>query len=137
MAQEGGCFCGNVRYSVEGEPVKKALCHCRDCRKISGSAYSTNAIYPESAFKRVKGEAKSLAVKSDSGNEITSYFCGDCGSTMWREGKTFSGLVIIKVGTLDADDALENAKPVAELFVPCRPSWVAPIEGAAQAQAMS
>lgn len=25
MAQVGGCMCGNVRYSVEGEPVMKVL----------------------------------------------------------------------------------------------------------------
>merc|ERR1712032_1072585 len=54
MAQ-GGCMCGNVRYTVEGDPVMKALCHCVDCRKITGSTYSTNSIYPEGGFKVTQG----------------------------------------------------------------------------------
>lgn len=74
MAQEGGCLCGNVRYSVEGEPITKALCHCSDCKKISGSTYSTNAIYPESGFKVLKGTPKEYTSTSDSGNKVTSYF---------------------------------------------------------------
>jgi hypothetical protein len=50
------------------------LCHCLDCRKITGSAYSTNAIYPEDGFKVTKGTPKQHTVKGDSGNEITSHF---------------------------------------------------------------
>jgi hypothetical protein len=41
------------------------------------------------------------------------------------------------VGTLDDADALIKAKPDAELFVPRRPDWVAPVEGAAQKNTMS
>lgn len=73
---------------------------------------------------------------------------------MWREGASFPGLKIIKVrvrfcktsqtqlieckvGTMDDPNALANAKPGAELYAPTRVSWVAPIEGAEQKQAMS
>ncbi|KAF2468437.1 uncharacterized protein BDR25DRAFT_231072 [Lindgomyces ingoldianus] len=136
MAQ-GGCTCGNVRYSVEGEPVVKALCHCLDCRKISGSTYSTNALYPEGGFKLLSGSPKTHAKTADGGNTITSFFCGDCGSTMWREGLSFKGLKVIKVGTLDDINALANAKPDVELFAPTRVEWVAAIANAKQAQGMS
>jgi hypothetical protein len=50
------------------------LCHCKDCRKITGSTYSTNAIYPESAFKLTSGKPKEHSTKADSGNHITSSF---------------------------------------------------------------
>ncbi|KAF2243950.1 hypothetical protein BU26DRAFT_492860 [Trematosphaeria pertusa] len=136
MAQ-GGCMCGNVRYTIEGDPVMQALCHCVDCRKITGSTYSTNSIYPESGFKVTQGTTKTHSKTADGGNTITSHFCPDCGSTMWREGPSFPGLKIVKTGTLDDVNALANAKPGAELYAPTRVSWVAAVEGAEQKQGMS
>lgn len=56
---------------------------------------------------------------------------------MWRDGPTFPGLKILKVGTLDDVDALAKAKPTVELFAPTRVEWVNEIPGAAQKQTMS
>ena len=38
MKLEGGCYCGNVRYAIDGDPVMKAQCHCRECQYITGGA---------------------------------------------------------------------------------------------------
>ncbi|GAP88251.2 putative glutathione-dependent formaldehyde-activating protein [Rosellinia necatrix] len=133
---EGGCFCEKVRYSVEGEPVGKALCHCLDCRKITGSTYSTNIMIAGSSFKLLSGTPKTIAKKADSGREIVSHFCGDCGSTLWRDGASFGDAKVIKVGTLDDVDALDNAKPIVELFANHRVSWVDEVPGAIQKQTM-
>jgi hypothetical protein len=54
--------------------VLQALCHCLDCRKISGSAYSTNAVMPQDGFKLISGKPKEHKVESKSGRAITSYF---------------------------------------------------------------
>lgn len=43
----------------------------------------------------------------------------------------------MQVGTLDNADALANAKPDAELFVPHRVEWVTEVPKAAQLQGMS
>ncbi|KAI1347148.1 Mss4-like protein [Xylaria sp. FL0043] len=133
---EGGCFCGKVRYSIEGEPVGKALCHCLDCRKITGSTYSTNIIVPGANFKLTSGTPKSIGKKADSGNEIVSYFCGDCGSTLYRDGKSFGDAKVVKVGTLDDINALDEALPKVELFASHRVSWVKEVPGAAQKSTM-
>ncbi|KAF2749860.1 hypothetical protein M011DRAFT_439231 [Sporormia fimetaria CBS 119925] len=136
MSQSGGCLCGNVRYTVEGDPVSKGLCHCTDCRKITGSAYSTNVIYHPDSFAVTKGTAKQYSFSADSGNTISIYFCGDCGSTMWSEPAMFAGLKIIKAGTLDAEDALQKSKPALEIYSRARPDWIAAVEGAEQNEAM-
>lgn len=52
----------------------QALCHCADCRKITGSTYSTNAIFPEDKFKVTKGTTKQHAKTADTGNTIISHF---------------------------------------------------------------
>ena len=42
--------------SYSGEPNAHVLCHCLDCRKISGSNYSNNLVIPEDNFKVVSGK---------------------------------------------------------------------------------
>jgi hypothetical protein len=79
-----------------------------------------------------KGTPKQFAKPADSGKTITSFFCGDCGSTLWRETETYGDAKIIKVGTMDGDSALEDAKPAVELFVVNRPSWLPAVVGAQQ-----
>ena len=36
---EGSCLCGAFRFEVRGEPGPIGMCHCRNCRKASGTAF--------------------------------------------------------------------------------------------------
>ncbi|GAB7345835.1 hypothetical protein MBLNU457_4092t1 [Dothideomycetes sp. NU457] len=132
----GSCFCGQCAYEFSGEPAATALCHCRDCQKIGGSTYSTNIIVSGDGFKVTKGNTKTYSKKADSGNTITTHFCPDCGSSMFREGETFGSSKVIKVGTLDSPSAFQDYKPQVELYTPERVSWVSEINGAAQKSGM-
>lgn len=161
-AVQGSCFCGKVRIEYTGEPAMKvlplppptsashtyiphrfpdlilqALCHCLDCRKISGSAYSTNIAVPEDNFKLLSGTPKTFTTNSGSNKSISNHFCGDCGTTLTRTGDAFAGLVIIKVGVMDDVDAFKDLKPGVELFSGQRVDWVDEIEGAQQLKAMT
>ncbi|KAI9874175.1 MAG: hypothetical protein M1830_010101 [Pleopsidium flavum] len=134
---EGGCFCGKVRVEYTGEPAMKVLCHCRDCRKIGGSTYSTNIAIPDSNFTLVSGTPKTISKTGDSGKTITSSFCGDCGTTLLRTGESFPGLVMVKVGVMDDVGAFKEARPGAELFAKQRVEWVPEVEGAKQLEGMA
>lgn len=91
---------------------------------------------PGEGFKVTSGTPKEISKTADGGNEITSKFCGDCGSTLYREGKTFGDAKVVKVGSMDDIDALDNAKPALELYVPERVNWVKGIDGANQLKGM-
>jgi len=39
MDLEGGCACGAVRYRLTAPPLIVHACHCRDCQKLTGSAF--------------------------------------------------------------------------------------------------
>ncbi|KAE8449763.1 hypothetical protein EG329_007538 [Mollisiaceae sp. DMI_Dod_QoI] len=133
---EGGCFCDKIRLSYTGEPNGHALCHCLDCRKISGTSYSNNLIIPEQNFKLQSGKPKEISKTADTGKTITSHFCPDCGTTLFRTGDSFPGAVVLKAGVLDDPKFPGQNVPKAELFAPRRVAWVTPIDGAAQLDGM-
>jgi hypothetical protein len=95
------CRCGQLTASVAGEPVRVSACHCLDCQKRTGSAFSAQARWPEEQVA-IEGESRIWTHVADSGNRITHHFCPDCGSTVhYRiEGK-FDGLVAIPLSAFD------------------------------------
>lgn len=121
-------------HVLKATSCSQALCHCLDCRKITGSAFSTNLVVAEDGFSVTKGTPKSFPKTAASGKTITSFICGNCGSTLWRESETYAGTKIIKAGTLDGDISLEEAKPLVELFVVNRVSWLPAVTGTEQHQ---
>jgi hypothetical protein len=98
---EGGCNCGAIRYRADGAPMVVAQCHCINCRKQSGSAFSVNLVFKGAAVSH-DGE---LSVYEDkdtlSGNAVLRKFCGRCGSPIFSETTDGKGLLIVKAGTLD------------------------------------
>ncbi|KAI0178666.1 Mss4-like protein [Hypoxylon sp. FL1284] len=132
MDKEGGCFCGKIRISYEGEPANKLLCHCTDCRKITGSTFSTNVMVPSAQFRITSGTPKTITKVADSGKDITSSFCGDCGTTLFRESETFGNNKAVKAGIMDDQAVVDDAKPAFELFAHRRVGWVPEMPGAEQ-----
>ena len=99
MKLEGGCYCGNVRYVAEGEPIMKAQCHCRECQYISGGSANMFMVMPPGGFKYVLGEPKQFT-RDDLENPVTREFCPECGTHLLTRRPGLPA-VIIKVGTLD------------------------------------
>ena len=95
------CRCGQLRANATGEPLRVSVCHCLDCKKRTGSAFSAQARWPAEQVT-VEGQSKTWCHRADSGNEITHYFCGECGSTVhYRIDGKFEGLVAIPLGAFD------------------------------------
>jgi len=99
MKLEGGCYCGNVRYVAEGEPMLQAQCHCRECQYITGGAPNTFIVMPLAGHKYTKGTPKGFT-RSDLERPVTREFCPDCGTHLATKppGRP---VVVVKVGTLD------------------------------------
>ena len=56
MNLEGGCYCGKLRYRVEGEPMLRAQCHCRQCQYFSGGGPNLFLVTPTAGFTFTQGE---------------------------------------------------------------------------------
>jgi hypothetical protein len=108
---EGGCYCGALRYSVEGDPFFKGQCHCRECQYISGG--NTNLVMgmPEAGFAYVKGAPK-LFQRDDLEVPVTREFCAECGTHILARSPGLPGVVLLKIGTFD-DPALFGGPDVA------------------------
>ena len=97
----GGCACGAIRYSYEGEPLFAMNCHCRDCQRETGSAYVPVLGVPAATFRVIQGSPKFFDVKADSGNITRRGFCADCGSPLFGLPGVSGEMVTIRVGSLD------------------------------------
>ncbi len=113
----GGCLCGAVRYEAEGKPLGQAICHCRNCQKQAGSAFSV-LISVETAQLRVAGEPKLYVDHGDSGAPVHRHFCGACGSPLFSVLPSNPGVTHIKAGTLDDPSIL---KPRVHIW--CDSAW--------------
>lgn len=50
-------MCGAVSYSGSAEPVIQGNCHCKNCQKITGSAYAALMFFPQGAIE-IQGDIK-------------------------------------------------------------------------------
>lgn len=117
----GGCFCGALRYELSAPPLMIYNCHCTNCQKITGSAFTVAATVLESALAFTKGEPKRVFWKADSGNERFGLFCGACGSRI-ANGQTPSiGVLSLRAGTFDDTSWVE---PVGDIWTKSAQGWV-------------
>ena len=108
----GGCQCGAVRYEIAGAPLATYVCHCRECRKQSASAFGISVIVRSADFTLKQGMVKSWTRGTDSGRRLKCVFCPECGSRLWHEGEPPGPTVSVKGGSLDAGVDLGQAQHI-------------------------
>ncbi len=64
---DGGCACGAVRYAMHGAPMFVHCCHCRDCQRLTGSAFVVNALIETERLSVLRGEPTATPVPTASG----------------------------------------------------------------------
>jgi hypothetical protein len=115
---EGGCHCGAVRYEVRGDAFEPVICHCTDCRRVSGAPALAWFSVRTPDFRYVHG----APVQYRSSGRAVREFCGVCGAQI-----TFAEHDLaprqIDVTTASLDDP-ETAAPVANIFVRSRIGWM-------------
>src|SRR5258707_3189935 len=102
---EGGCLCGKIRYTSTAEPVMTAICHCTNCQKQAGTAFSVVVAVPKGALS-ISGPLKTYNETGSSGKPVRRNFCPECGSPITTDVEALPDLVFIKSRTLDDTRAL-------------------------------
>jgi len=102
----GGCHCGAIRYSVEGEPKHSSVCHCESCRRTTGGLTTAWVGYPGTALTIEQGEPKSY--RSSGG--VERRFCSTCGTSLFYiNERAMPGIVDVLTVTLDNPKAFPPA----------------------------
>jgi hypothetical protein len=105
----GGCQCGRVRYELTGPSLGLYVCHCRECRKQSASAFGISAFFRSADLRLLGGELSRWSRPTKSGWAIVSFFCPTCGSRLWDGDKDREDEICIKGGSLDEPLDLTDA----------------------------
>lgn len=117
----GRCQCGACEYRLEAPPFVSYTCHCRACQALSASAFNTCIQVPAEAVTATLGAPLERQRTADSGNVLTTWFCGRCGSALFAQNSARPRIRTIYVGTLDERQDVEvNAHIWTEAKLP----WV-------------
>ena len=100
MKMTGGCYCGAVRYEIDGEPQASLQCHCRECQYISGGFPAALMLFSLESFQLTSGQMKQYR-RSDLERPVTRHFCEGCGTGIASETPNRPGSIVIKAGTFD------------------------------------
>ncbi|HEX4109452.1 MAG TPA: GFA family protein [Solirubrobacteraceae bacterium] len=119
---DGQCLCGSLTYTCDADPMMTAICHCLDCQRQSGAAYSVNVVVAEDEFHLSGDTAKTYKTTGvESGAERERVFCANCGSPIFTRLHDMPGVLAVKAGTLL--DHTEVA-PEAELWTKRAHAWL-------------
>ena len=112
----GECFCGKIKYSLEGPLKEGRCCHCSKCRKAFSGTGSAMTFVQENNFKWEAGE-KNLKVYANQ-EGIALGFCFTCGTSLVaQKGNEVFGITL---GTLNGDPDV-NIKE--HIFVGSKACW--------------
>jgi len=97
----GGCHCGKIAYSFEGEIGEVLDCNCSLCQKRGGLLH----FIPESAFT-LKTARDDLGTYQFNKHHLDHHFCKTCGISPFTEGTDPKGnkMVAINVRCVDGLD---------------------------------
>jgi len=94
-------------------------CHCDDCRKSTGTGHSSNAFFKKDDVV-IEGETNNYSSNTDTGSQITRYFCPKCGSRLFGTSNVVTNVISVSAGTLDDSSWF---KPEAIVYNKRKPKW--------------
>lgn len=91
------CSCSNLKVTATGDPDAVVACHCVACQRRTGSVLGVSAYWPQNRI-HISGQSKAWMRISDSGNEFTTHFCTNCGTSLYWIVGNKPGVIGVGVG---------------------------------------
>ena len=131
MRPTGSCRCGAVQYELAvGDVPPVYCCHCLDCQRWSGSAFSEQAVILEGTISAT-GPLIETIVTSRQGAVSLQFVCGACHSRIYSKNPKRPGIMLLRAGTLDQAPSIQ---PRAHIWVKRMQSWLVLPSGTAAFQ---
>ena len=97
----GKCLCGNFKYTVEGSFGDIRYCHCNQCRRGNGSAFSANAKIDKSQWTLEGPENEVTEFEHKQG--MFKAFCSRCGSPLYARSSKDPNDIRGRLGGFEGD----------------------------------
>ena len=117
--------CGEVTYELLEPPLMVVACHCKECQKLSTSAFSITAMVDSSSVN-FKGRMSEWSRMADSGNVSAAKFCSSCGNRIYHFNPNEPDKLKLKPSNL-SDTRIIN--PSAHIWVSEKQDWFQIPEG--------
>jgi hypothetical protein len=125
MQVTGACHCGAIRYEAEVDPNTVAVCHCTDCRRLTGTAFRLSIVALPGSFRLLDGAPRIYLKTADSGRVREQAFCEQCGSPIYATSPGPEPRVYnLRVGSINEHEQL---RPHRQIWSRSRLSWLARI----------
>lgn len=100
QSYKGRCFCGDVEFSLTGEPEVMAYCHCGSCRQWSAGLVNAFTLWQPASFKITKGEESIAAFDKGTAGTSNRKWCTNCGGHVYIDHPTM-GVVDIPAALIE------------------------------------
>lgn len=111
------CYCGEVRLQFSAQPKSVIHCHCSQCRRLSGSAFTTWVSLPKAALSPSGHEFVSQFTAT---SNVSRHFCSICGSHVYTLDSRAPEIVGIPAGAIEGELPV---MPKAHYFVHHKAAW--------------
>ncbi|CAA0105290.1 Uncharacterised protein [BD1-7 clade bacterium] len=116
---EGSCQCGGVVYQLLAEPQIILACHCKECQKLSTSAFSLTA-FVDADDVVFHGEMTEWRRVAESGNISAAKSCATCGNRIYHYNPDEPRQIKLKPAGLSDTRILQ---PTAHIWVSEKQDW--------------
>jgi len=116
MTIQGECFCGAIKYQIDGKLWDATSCHCSRCRKAFNAQASASALVNPKEFTWLSGKKYLSSYVGKQGYGLQ--FCRICGSTLCTINK--GEIYQVTLGCINGDPDIEIGM---HIFVGSKASW--------------
>ncbi len=114
---QGGCLCGEIKYTVTANPFASEYCHCRMCQIMAGSPVATWMDFKVEQVIWKKGKPKEYR----SSEHVRRGFCELCGSTLSFRDIRHPDYFTLSVVSLDNPNLV---KPTYHIYTQSQVDWL-------------
>lgn len=118
---KGQCQCGQVTFSLKAEPKVVIACHCKECQKLSTSAFSITCVVDAENIE-IKGDLKQTHRIATSGNDNVGHFCAGCGNRIFQVNPDSPDMIKFKAAS-SLDDT-RMIVPTLHVWTSEKQDWV-------------
>ena len=122
---KGSCQCGGVTYTLHEAPLVVLACHCKECQKLSTSAFSITALVNTHAVT-FNGPMADWQRTAESGRINATKFCPTCGNRLYHYDPAQPDTLKLKPANLDDTRILQ---PSMHIWVSQKQAWFQIPEG--------